>query len=325
MSESNLIPIEFSYPVTENSILSFFEFIYHRHEVFIRKEVKEQDFPWTDDQILSNYKFCNAYRELDRSTRYLIHTIILNEDLSLEEKVINTIAFRFFNKYEFFEDILGEFLSADSEVWKEKFSEYEEILDKAKEKGSIFSDAYLITQVPFQKENHYRKSDKHVQVLLLLREIVSDLPNFMKEVFTSPTSPKDSWKRIRAYRMIGSFIAYEIWTDFTYFPEFKYSDNDFVVAGPGAEWGIRLIWDNEELTRKQTNGLLEELYQSQEYFWKRLKETQGKNWKTKYYDRSYHRSSELSRRNLEHSLCEYRKYVNLSQGKGKRRIYRPEV
>jgi hypothetical protein len=48
----------------------FLEFIVKRHGIRVAREAGEPQ-PWTEDPILQHYKFCNAFREMDRVTRWV--------------------------------------------------------------------------------------------------------------------------------------------------------------------------------------------------------------------------------------------------------------
>lgn len=47
-----------------------FAFAKERHSVTIKKE-RGDKWPWTKDEILSNYRFCSVYRELDKVTKWI--------------------------------------------------------------------------------------------------------------------------------------------------------------------------------------------------------------------------------------------------------------
>ncbi|MEM4772733.1 MAG: putative DNA base hypermodification protein [Nanoarchaeales archaeon] len=55
--------------------------------------------------------------------------------------------------------------------------------------------------------------------------------------------PKKALNYLKEIPSINNFLAYEIWTDLTYFNFFKqgWSDNDFVYVGPGARWGLNIM------------------------------------------------------------------------------------
>ena len=116
---------------------------------------------------------------------------------------------------------------------------------------------------------------------------------------------------------MGNFLAYEIWTDLTYFGFFKqgWTDDDFVNIGPGASWGLKLMY--EKLKKKEELEKIKHLHEIQKKY------LNNKEWLGIHYSRAFSNKPFLSLRNIEHSLCEFRKYYNISHGKGKRRKFEP--
>lgn len=48
-----------------------FSFIHERHAIYDRRILRGLPKPWTADPILQQYRFCNAYRELDKVTVWI--------------------------------------------------------------------------------------------------------------------------------------------------------------------------------------------------------------------------------------------------------------
>ena len=57
-------------------------FACERQNVFNKKN-EGFEFPWTEDKILQEYKFCNSYRVNDRVSQYLLKRVIYNEIIIL--------------------------------------------------------------------------------------------------------------------------------------------------------------------------------------------------------------------------------------------------
>lgn len=55
----------------------YWYFAYERQNIFWKK-LKGEKEPWTQDQILQTYKFCNSYRVNDRVSQYLLKHVIYN-------------------------------------------------------------------------------------------------------------------------------------------------------------------------------------------------------------------------------------------------------
>ena len=53
-----------------SSVEGFYNYINERHAIYLKRSIGEP-FPWTDDEILQTYSFCNVYRELDKVTVWI--------------------------------------------------------------------------------------------------------------------------------------------------------------------------------------------------------------------------------------------------------------
>lgn len=94
-------------------LLPFYRFIYLRQSVWHNRFVSKKTFPWTEDTVLQQFKFCNVYRELDKGSQSIIN-FINRVDISLIDKLFNIIAYRFFNRVETIETLFRGGLSVDS-------------------------------------------------------------------------------------------------------------------------------------------------------------------------------------------------------------------
>jgi len=277
----------------------FFAFIFERQSIWYRRFVLRLPAPWTEDPILSTYKFCNMYRELDASTRALMGR--LNRCRNRREQVLNIVFFRFFNLRRLYEDLgIDLFRQEETDVVLAGF-------ERMRRKGQpIFNNAYIIS--PGHDER-----PKHVTILEHLKAL--DVPDLVARLDGAPT-PEAAHEILMTIPCVGSFLAGEIWTDLASVGFFRqgWTDNDFVAIGPGAAWGLDLL-----VGRKLTAGEREEPL-------RRLHIAQGSMLPDAWRDIAYMEAGSnmpfLSLTNMEGALCEFRKYTNLSQGKGRRRYYR---
>ena len=53
-----------------SSVEGFYDYINERHAIYLKRFIGEPH-PWTDDEILQTYSFCNVYRELDKVTVWI--------------------------------------------------------------------------------------------------------------------------------------------------------------------------------------------------------------------------------------------------------------
>jgi hypothetical protein len=78
---------------------TYFYWIQERESIRINKEVLGHTPPWTGDEILQKYKFCQVFREDDRTTRWFREHI--REPLKDSTDVfMATVIFRWFNYIE---------------------------------------------------------------------------------------------------------------------------------------------------------------------------------------------------------------------------------
>lgn len=99
------------------------KWIKERYTVHLKKDIDKLPGPWTNWDVLQKYRFTNVKREQDKETLYVLKTVLLNDNLTLREKILNTIAFRFWNKHETFEAF--GFPKKEREFTPEDFSQAE--------------------------------------------------------------------------------------------------------------------------------------------------------------------------------------------------------
>jgi hypothetical protein len=187
--------------------------------------------PWTEDRILLQNKFTNAYRASDRVSQYLIKHVIHTGSADPDEVFFRTILFKLFNKTETWERLIREL----GEVSWRSFSQdrYDRVLTAAQQAGaSIYSGAYIMPTGGI----HSPGGPKHRMHLALLERMMrEDLP---QRVFDAKSLQR-VFELLRGYPTIGDFLAYQYATDLNYTPLMSHSEMEFVVPGPGARDGIR--------------------------------------------------------------------------------------
>ena len=109
---------------------TYWRFAAERQKIFFKK-LENAPIPWTDDPILSTYKFTNAYRASDRVSQYLIRNVIYRNDLpsSPNEVFFRVILFKIFNKIEtwqLLENKLGSIIYDEY-----SFERYDQVLKDA--------------------------------------------------------------------------------------------------------------------------------------------------------------------------------------------------
>jgi thymidylate kinase len=208
---------------------TYWRFAAERQAIFF-KRLTAAPPPWTDDPILTYYKFTNAYRASDRVSQFLIGQVIYAGDQSPEEVFFRTILFKLFNKIETWQllaEKLGTICYADY-----SFRRYDTVLSAAIDSGQrIYSAAYIMPSGSRALDST-RKHRAHLK--LLERMMEDELPLRIAEA----TTMFAGFELLRSYPMIGDFLAYQYITDLNYSTLTNFTETEFVVPGPGARDGI---------------------------------------------------------------------------------------
>ena len=208
---------------------TYWRFAAERQAIFFRK-LQRSLSPWTEDPILSRYKFTNAYRASDRVSQFLISSVIYVGDQSIDEVFFRTILFKTFNRietWELLERAMGIITYRDY-----SFENYESLLSTVMDRGeAIYSPAYIMPS----GNNSFGYSQKHRNHLKLLEKMMrEDVPQRLLDL----RSMRRAFELLRSYPMIGDFLAYQYLIDLNYSDLLQFSEMEFVVPGPGALDGI---------------------------------------------------------------------------------------
>ncbi|MFC5679101.1 nucleotide kinase domain-containing protein [Aeromicrobium endophyticum] len=183
--------------------------------------------PWTDDEIISRYRFTNAYRAADRVSQDLIRAQYVGSQQP-EDLLLRTLLYRFFNKpstWAALEAAHGDATWASFDV-----EDLAETLDSMLARGQrVYSAAYIVPPPPFGAAR------KHRNHLLLVDHMMRDgLAGKLARV----GSLREVFETISSYPSLGPFLAYQLTVDLNYSTLIDFDEDDFVVAGPGARSGI---------------------------------------------------------------------------------------
>jgi len=230
---TNKAPMAFSRnsPIKPTVVFdTYWKFAAKRQDIFFKRVAGERP-PWTNDPILLEYKFTNAYRASDRVSQYLIKHVIYEGDSSPPEVFFRILLFKFFNRidtWKLLEAELGTISFCDY-----SFKLYDTILTRAmSNRIPIYSAAYIMPA-----GTGLSASDKKHQMHLRLLEqmMLEELPERLSDACTM----RQAFELLRSYPTIGDFLAYQYVTDLNYSTITNFSEMEFAIAGPGARDGIR--------------------------------------------------------------------------------------
>ena len=210
----------------------YWHFAWERQNVYFNR-LLGMTAPWTKDPIIRKYKFTNAYRILDRVSQFLVSEIV-NPDaktgMPTEDKIFRILLFKLFNKIETWR--LLDSMVHDISWTHYSFQEYDEVLSAALSKGvTIYSAAYIMASGK-SVFGHQRKHQNHLRLLEQLME------SGVTQQIKSCSSMAQLYGVLLSYPLIGTFLAYQFATDINYSDMTDFSEEQFVVAGPGAQDGV---------------------------------------------------------------------------------------
>ena len=206
---------------------TYWRFAEKRQAMFMRR-VAGAPPPWTDDSVLANHRFTNAYRAADRVSQYLIRHVLYEGGQTADEIFFRALLFKFFNRIEVWEELTAK-VGAPS--WKTfDFERYARVLDSMMARGDrVYSAAYIMPSPAFGCAR------KHRNHLRLLEHMMNEgAPRRLARA----KSLKEVFETLRGFRSLGDFLAFQFAIDLNYSVLIDFSEMEFVVAGPGARDGI---------------------------------------------------------------------------------------
>ena len=222
----------------EGRLELFTNYINEREKIRKAKE-SGQPFPWTDDPILRDYRFTNVRRTDDTVSKWYIKNIAQNPKLTIEDKILNAILFRAWNKPEtslIFQQPITDFsdfslfrINRDAGRQLDNMPDY-------KQYGSAYFQSGLKGAWKGQHHSAQRMMD-------MISHVVES--GIVASILSNPKAVP-TLELIRSIKGIGSFLAYQIWVDLTYIPEFPLSEDCMTVAGPGCRLGIDMLFEDKD-------------------------------------------------------------------------------
>ena len=208
----------------------YWYFAFERQNIFWKK-INNEPAPWTDDPILREYKFCNAYRVEDRVSQYLLKNVIYNgKQYNYDDMIFRIVLFKLFNKESTWELLLKHYDDITLKTFNK--DEYSKIFNEAISNGeAIYNDAYI--SCANKAFGYDKKHDNHLA--LIYKMFFED---FIQDKLIKCKTMKEAFLLLRSYPLIGNFMAYQLITDINYSEVVDFSESEFTVAGPGSLRGI---------------------------------------------------------------------------------------
>lgn len=213
----------------------FLKFITQREELRVRKE-HDEPAPWTDDPVLSFYRFCNIRRQDDRVSRWLLKEYYPKLPLDADFWFAAAVA-RHLNWPPVLKELLadGVIPARAEEFWPGAFAAR---LEQLKGKlGKVYTSAYVV--YPGHDKG---KTKSHNMAHLILKPLAesaklmrSTVP--LNRIETLVTNLTTSYG-------ISNFMAGQIAADLTYIPGQLDEATDlytYAPRGPGSQQGLNRL------------------------------------------------------------------------------------
>ena len=292
--------------------------IAERLNIWHKRTILKQPYPWTEDTILQENKFTNCIRDLDKGSIIYIREILSRMDdykvdhvKRAKEVILNTQIYRLFLKLSTWRMI--NFLPLDD------FPRYWEIVKDRLRKARldneiIFHSAYMVPNMRTANDDEITKSNKLENAICVCDSFYKYIDDTYEYITTH--SMEKCMSYLQHFKGVGDFNIYEWLCDWggayrhIQHPFVSWTDDDYVNSGPGNKVGLRLIFEDPgDLNLIQLNIYLRatwrhymKRYGVYEHFMELLPQ-----WL----------NNDINLRVIEHSLCELQKYLAEYYGTGK--------
>ena len=280
------------------SLEGFFDYAKERYRIKLRREEGTPP-PWTEDPILQEYRFCHIFREDDKTTQWFRR--YLRDPLAEDPiKVIKaTIGFRWFNRIETGQRIVSILFENGWNAQRVRWA--------LRGVSPIVTGAYLIkTPAGMNK----------LEGIIWCMKQLKGLARLQGE------SLEEAHQILMTFPYLGAFMAYEIVTDLRYTCVLRGAADIYSWAnpGPGAARGLAHIFGTK-LNRHSQRGVAIMITQMRALLAYSHQGVYNVMDETIHRERYWPEEWPLwDMRTVEHTLCEYDKYVRcLLGGRSKRR------
>lgn len=282
------------------NIGTFFATARERYQIYLRRAgLMENVCPlgtFTTDPIFGKYRFCNLFRELDKTTVWFRDNLRQPLRNDPAKVLFATVAFRWFNRIETGEKIKHLILEGDRS-WHPDAAR--QILKDAK---PVVTGAYII-----KTPNGMNKLDGVLWCIEQIRKDIDHLAGALDHTPPEERTLEGVWETLRQYPYLGDFMSYECVTDLRHTCWLdKASDiSTWANPGPGCTRGLGWVvsGDMEKYNRGSKKDRVAMAEQMNELLDLSLC---PKYWPTEW--------PQWEMREVEHWLCEQAKYTRVRDG-----------
>lgn len=283
----------------------FWYWMSERHCIYLKRR-QGQAWPWTDDPILKEYKFTNVYRQLDRVSQEWTQRKDRLKKVSAPALLTHLLTFRMFNLPSTYDYLLvGGALHPNDGSFDLRRAKTT-LRKLVAKKQQVFTGAYIIT-------NSGEARPKIEVVSDALATMIEDADHIVESIRKEQTM-QFAVAKLSEYRLVGQFIGYELACDLRFTPILHKATDVLTWAnpGPGAKRGLNRIFRGGPRAHPTANSTSVFLSEMQMLY--RMAVEEG-NMDTQVLESPW----PFELREIEHSLCEFDKYVRVRNGEGRPR------
>lgn len=296
----------------------FIHMVAERYKIHLRKDVKKMSPPYTKDPILRQFRFTNVRREHDKETIWLIKHITSNKELRYEDKLLNCILFRLFNKHETSE-LIGmpiKFSKGyDPELYRPLFEEAKKHDSNRKFFTGAFNTGGMKRALKWYLPEDDPTNSMEMRVMHFMQYLIDEgVTHYLTS--KDADSPESVCELLQGYMGIGRFLAYQMFVDMTYIELFPFSENEFTIAGPGAKLGLKYLFNTrQDLTPEELIFWLRDNWESLNQYNTHNGNKAVANPKQLFKDLP-EEDRVMNVMSIENCLCEFSKYYKVKNGLG---------
>lgn len=309
--------------LNEENLKLFFNMIYDRQMIWKRRFIDCTPAPWTTNEIFAKYKFCNLYREHDRSSQWEIRNIIMDDSLSDKNLIWKILVYRTFNNPETFARALDKWSNGIPNIEEYDENEFAAHIENIRAIGlNPFTNAYSISGNIVAGDS-IDNAFCHTVVPAIYRSI-----DAICMMLNNADVPEQVITFLMTLPGASSFMAHEYYQDMTYISIYtdrdimKFDQNDFTNLGPGSSQGVRLIFP--KLRGAEQLSCYTYLQNIAEERLEEIGLEKGElmpyvSWNKQAHKYEVITENNLSLNQIEGALCEFSKYMRILRGTGRPR------
>lgn len=220
-------------PTPRDGVYELYWLFASRRQAAFEKRLSGAPWPWAEDPILQNYKFCNVFRAADRVSQYMIRDVAYGPDPGDHaDRMFQIVAFRTFSKIQTWEGVKA-LLGRAPRLEDLRSGAFERALQEVKAReGGLYTGAFILCAT-----KAYGFDEKHRNHVGLFKNM------FIEERLDLKIAGANSLEQVvhalQAYPLMGPFMAYQTAIDLNYSTLLSFSENDYTQAGPGALRGLK--------------------------------------------------------------------------------------